>query len=51
MTRDPKTISPDIDVDDAMKSMLENGFRHLPVVERGEVVGMVSMRDLAAEQQ
>src|SRR6202030_2157117 len=51
MTRDPKTVSPDLDVDDAMKTMLDSGFRHLPVVERGEVVGMVSMRDLAAEQQ
>lgn len=51
MTRDPKTVSPDVDVDAAMKTMLDSGFRHLPVVERGEVVGMVSMRDLAAEQQ
>ena len=51
MTGDPKTISPDIDVDDAMKTMLAQGFRHLPVVERGEVIGMVSMRDLAAVQQ
>jgi CBS domain-containing protein len=32
-------------------AMLDSGFRHLPVVERGEVVGMVSMRDLAAGQQ
>ena len=51
MTGDPKTISPDMDVDDAMKTMLAQGFRHLPVVERGEVIGMVSMRDLAAVQQ
>jgi CBS domain-containing protein len=51
MTRDPKTVSPDLDVDDAMKTMLDHGFRHLPVVEKGEVIGMVSMRDLAAEQQ
>jgi CBS domain-containing protein len=51
MTRDPMTVSPDVDVDDAMKTMLDHGFRHLPVVERGEVIGMVSMRDLAAEQQ
>ncbi len=29
--------------------MLDNGFRHLPVVEEGKVVGIVSMRDLAAE--
>ena len=48
MTRDPKTIAPDVDTDDALKTMLDNGFRHLPVVEKGKVVGMVSMRDLAA---
>jgi CBS domain-containing protein len=47
MTRDPKTVSPDVEVDDALRTMLDNGFRHLPVVERGEVIGMVSMRDLA----
>ena len=47
MTRDPKTVEPDEDVDDALKTMLANGFRHLPVVENGQVIGMVSMRDLA----
>jgi CBS domain-containing protein len=47
MTRDPRTVSPDIEVEDALRTMLDNGFRHLPVVERGEVIGMVSMRDLA----
>jgi CBS domain-containing protein len=51
MTRDPKTVSPDIDADAALRMMLDSGFRHLPVVERGVVVGMVSMRDLAAEQR
>ena len=47
MTRDPQTVDPDVDVDDALKTMLANGFRHLPVVENGKVIGMVSMRDLA----
>jgi CBS domain-containing protein len=47
MTRDPRTVGPDEDVDDALKTMLANGFRHLPVVEKGRVIGMVSMRDLA----
>jgi CBS domain-containing protein len=28
--------------------MLDSGFRHLPVVEDGKVIGMVSMRDLAS---
>jgi CBS domain-containing protein len=51
MTRDPKTVSPDDEVDHALKTMLDHGFRHLPVVERGEVIGMVSMRDLAASEQ
>jgi len=36
-----------VDTDEALHTMLDNGFRHLPVVENGKVVGMVSMRDLA----
>jgi CBS domain-containing protein len=51
MTRDPKTVSPDLEVDEAMKLMLDHGFRHLPVMEGKEVVGMISMRDLAASEQ
>ncbi|TMG18745.1 MAG: CBS domain-containing protein [Chloroflexi bacterium] len=47
MTHDPKTVAPSTDTEDALRVMLDNGFRHLPVVESGKVVGMVSMRDLA----
>jgi CBS domain-containing protein len=47
MTRDPETIGPDVNTEVALRVMLERGFRHLPVVEEGRVVGMVSMRDLA----
>src|SRR6202165_2354773 len=47
MTRDPKTVGPDEDAEHALRTMLDSGFRHLPVVEAGEVVGMVSIRDLA----
>jgi CBS domain-containing protein len=47
MTPDPMTVAPDVDTDEALHTMLDNGFRHLPVVEGGKVVGMVSMRDLA----
>ncbi len=47
MTHDPKTVSPDEDSDVALRTMLDNNFRHLPVMENGKVVGMVSMRDLA----
>lgn len=47
MTRDPMTVAPEEQVDDALKIMLDHGFRHLPVIEAGEVVGIVSIRDLA----
>lgn len=47
MTHDPTTVAPDADADDALRTMLDHGFRHLPVVEGGKVVGVVSMRDLA----
>jgi CBS domain-containing protein len=47
MTSEPMTVSPDVEVEDALKTMLDNGFRHLPVVEDGDVIGIVSIRDLA----
>lgn len=47
MTPEPKTIGPGEDSDSALHFMLDHGFRHLPVVEDGKVVGIVSMRDLA----
>src|SRR5690348_3122365 len=47
MTPDPKTVVPNMDADEALHFMLDHGFRHLPVVEDGKVIGIVSMRDLA----
>ena len=47
MTPNPRTVPPDNDADEALRFMLDSGFRHLPVVEDGKVVGIVSMRDLA----
>ena len=46
MTQDPATVSLDNDVREAVQTMLEFDFRHLPVVQAGAVVGMVSLRDL-----
>jgi CBS domain-containing protein len=45
MTRDPDTIGPDDSVCDAIRRMDEFGYRHLPVVERGRIVGVISTRD------
>jgi len=47
MTSDPVTVAPGEQVEDALQIMLDRGFRHLPVVENGEVIGIVSIRDLA----
>ncbi len=46
MTRDPITATPETETDDAAETMLSHGFRHLPVVEDRDVVGIVSLRDL-----
>jgi len=46
MTSDPETIEPAESTDVAATLMIHGGFRHLPVVEEGRVVGIVSIRDL-----
>jgi CBS domain-containing protein len=46
MTRHPDTIEPGDTTDHAASLMIHGGFRHLPVVEDGKAVGIVSIRDL-----
>jgi CBS domain-containing protein len=46
MTRDPDTMSPDDTTQHAAVLMIHGGFRHMPLVEGDEVVGMLSIRDL-----
>jgi CBS domain-containing protein len=46
MTAEPVTLGPDASAAEALDRMLEEGFRHLPVVEGERVVGVVSIRDL-----
>jgi CBS domain-containing protein len=48
MTVRPSTIDPDASTDEALDRMLKGGFRHLPVLEEDRVVGMLSLRDIAA---
>ncbi len=48
MTPDPQSLEPGAAVEEAAQIMLLNGFRHLPVVEGREVLGVVSLRDLFA---
>ena len=44
MTPAPRTLTPDEPFGYALLVMHENGFRHIPVVENGEPVGMVTSR-------
>lgn len=44
MTRDPKIIAPERAFGVAMALMNEHGFRHLPVVDNGVPIGIVSSR-------
>jgi len=47
MTRNPATIEPDATLSDAAETIVQGGFRHLPVVDgAGRLVGMLSERDL-----
>ena len=45
MTRDPQTIAADRPFGHALHLMFEGGFRHVPVIENGQPVGVVSSRD------
>lgn len=45
MTADPDTIAPERKAIDALHMMCDGGYRHLPVVDDGKVVGIVSRSD------
>ena len=46
MTEGPDVVGPDVTVRDAASWMLETGYRHLPVMEDGELLGILDMRDV-----
>lgn len=46
MTRDPEVVSPRLKVIDALRMVNEQRFRHLPLSEEGELVGLLSSGDL-----
>jgi CBS domain-containing protein len=46
MTTSPVTVSPDDTVHHCMELMTDGRFRHLPVVQAGRVIGMLSIGDL-----
>jgi len=49
MSGPPDTCTPDDDVVRVTRRLSDNGYRHVPVVDDGQVVGMVSLRNLVSE--
>jgi CBS domain-containing protein len=46
MSTPVQTVTPDKSVEDCMRIMTEHRIRHLPVMERGKVIGVISIGDL-----
>jgi len=47
MVRGPVTATPEMEVNDLRRTMLESGARYLPVVQDGKLIGVISFRDVA----
>ena len=46
LTAESVSATPDWSLEEAAAAMVRGGFRHLLVVDAGETVGIVSMRDI-----
>jgi len=51
MTREPRTMPPGKTAIEALRLMQDGGFRHIPVVDGGKVVGIVSKGDFRGSEQ
>ncbi len=49
MTRDPMTVKPDDPLEACMGLMASRNFRHLPVVEGGRLIGVISIGDIVKD--
>ena len=48
MTPKPRTIDQGASTAEALRTMQQGGFRHLPVTKRGRIAGILSLRDFAS---
>ncbi len=51
MTVDPDVLPPQASALDALRRMQDGGYRHLPIVDRGRLIGVVSRRDFQGEEK
>jgi CBS domain-containing protein len=50
MTRNPMTMSPNKTAIDALRLMWDGGFRHVPLVQEGKILGVVSRGDFKGDE-
>ena len=50
LTSDVRTINPDTSIDEAANIMASEQIRRLPVVENGQLLGVISLGDLAVRE-
>lgn len=50
MTANPMTMSPEKTAIDALRLMWDGGFRHVPLVMEGKIVGIVSRGDFKGDE-
>jgi len=50
MTKDPRTVTADADIDNALLLMMRHNYHHLPVVEDGRPLGLVTAGDILRAQ-
>lgn len=46
MTRDPVAVSPDMSIEEVLNIMAAHKLRHLPVTEKGKLVGLICLRNI-----
>lgn len=50
LTENVRTVSPDVSIDEAARIMASDQIRRLPVVKNGDLMGVLSLGDLAVRQ-
>lgn len=51
MTADPVTMSPEKTALEALRLMWDGGFRHVPLVKDGKIMGVISRGDFQTDEQ
>jgi CBS domain-containing protein len=51
MTPNPITVTPDMEIVNAAKTLLENRINGVPVIEKGRLVGILCQSDLISQQK